>query len=67
MTIDNGSIVLLSGAGKTVRLPGHEITFVYRRLDGAYSLVEWLSAPGVPGTLLHIHRITDEAFYVLDG
>ncbi len=67
MTPDNGSVVFLPGAGKTVRLPGHEITFVHSRPDDAYSLVEWVSAPGVPGTPLHIHRVTDEAFYVLDG
>jgi hypothetical protein len=62
VAIDNGTSVLLPGAGKTVRLPGHEITFVHSRPDGAYSLVEWVSAPGVPGTPLHIHRVTDEAF-----
>ncbi len=67
MAIDNRSIVLLPGAGKTVRLPGNEITLVHSRPGGAYSLVEWVSAPGVPGTPLHIHRVTDEAFYVLDG
>lgn len=67
MALDEGSIVLLPGAGKSVRLPGQEITFVYRRPDGVYSLVEWVAAPGIPGTPLHVHRITDEAFYVLDG
>ncbi len=67
MAIGKGSIVLLPGEGKTIRLPGHEITFVHRRPDGAYSLVEWVAAPGVAGTPLHIHRMTDEAFYVLDG
>ena len=29
--------------------------------------MEWSSAPGVPGTPLHIHRATDESFYVLEG
>ncbi len=67
MAIDNGSIVLMPGAGKTVRLPGHGITFVHSRQGGAYSLVEWVSAPGVPGTPLHVHRATDESFYVLEG
>ena len=65
---DDGSVVLLPGEGKTVWLPGNEITFIYRGADGgAYSLIEWVAAPGVPGTPLHIHRITDEAFYVLEG
>ena len=67
MTMDKGSLVLLPGEGTTVRLPGNEITLMLGRPDGAYSLVEWVSAPGVPGTPLHIHRITDEAFYVLEG
>ena len=65
--MDKGSLVLLPGEGTTVRLPGNEITLMLGRPDGAYSLVEWVSAPGVPGTPLHIHRITDEAFYVLEG
>ncbi len=67
MTMDKGSLVLLPGEGTTVRLPGNEITLMLGRPDGAYSLVEWVSAPGVPGTPLHIHRMTDEAFYVLEG
>src|ERR671933_1429087 len=67
MQPDDGSIVLPPGKGETVRLPGHEITFLHRRPDSAYSLVEWGAAPGMPGTPLHIHRRTDEAFYVLEG
>ena len=64
---DGKGIVLLPGEGETVSLPGNKITVVHGEPDGAYSLVEWVSAPGVPGTPLHIHRITDEAFYVLEG
>ena len=65
---DDGSVVLPPSEGKTVRLPGNEITFLHRGADGgAYSLVEWIAAPRVPGTPLHIHRITDEGFYVLEG
>ncbi len=67
MAINGGGVVLLPGEGKTVSLPGNEITFVHGKPDGAYSLVEWVAAPSVPGTPLHIHRITDEAFYVLEG
>jgi quercetin dioxygenase-like cupin family protein len=64
---DGQGIVLLPGEGETVSLPGNEISFVHREPDGAYSLVEWVSAPGVPGTPLHIHEMTDEGFYVLEG
>ncbi len=69
MPKDDGGLVLPPGDGKTVRLPGNEITFLRRGATGgeAYSLVEWIASPGVPGTPLHIHRITDEAFYVVEG
>jgi quercetin dioxygenase-like cupin family protein len=40
---------------------------VRREPDGAYSLVEWVAAPGAPGTPLHTHAVTDEGFYVLEG
>ena len=67
MSNDNGSTILLPGEGKTAGLPGHEITFVHRDPGGAYSLIEWVAAPGVPGTPLHLHRATDETFYILEG
>ncbi len=67
MATDSQGIVLLPGGGETVSLPGNEIWFVHREPDGAYSLVEWVSAPGVPGTPLHIHEMTDEGFYILEG
>ena len=67
MAVDKGARVLLPGEGRTVRLPGHNITLVHGEPGGAYSLVEWASAPGVPGTPLHVHRATDESFYVLEG
>jgi mannose-6-phosphate isomerase-like protein (cupin superfamily) len=59
--------VLLPGEGQTVSLPGNEISFIRRNPDGAYSLVEWVAAPGAPGTPLHTHAVTDEGFYVLEG
>ena len=40
---------------------------IHGQPSGAYSVVEWASEPGIPGTPLHIHRETDEAFYVLEG
>jgi quercetin dioxygenase-like cupin family protein len=46
---------------------GNRVTFVYTEPDSAYSVVEWVAAPGAPGTPLHLHRATDEAFYVLEG
>ena len=37
------------------------VTFVYAEPESAYALVERVAAPGAPGTLLHLHRATDEA------
>jgi quercetin dioxygenase-like cupin family protein len=59
--------MLTPGEGKTVSFSGNRVTLVHGRPGGAYSLVEWVSEPGIPGTPLHIHRETDEAFYVLEG
>ena len=67
MPSNDKSILILPSGGKTVSLPGNEITIVHREADAAYSLVEWVAAPGVPGTPLHIHKVTDEGFYVLEG
>ena len=67
MTADDGSVMLTPGEGKTVSFSGNRVTLVHGRPGGAYSLVEWVSEPGIPGTPLHIHRETDEAFYVLEG
>ena len=60
-------IVLLQSEGLTVSLPGNEVRFVHGEADGAFSLVEWVAAPGFAGPPLHIHWVTDETFYVLDG
>ena len=67
MATEGEGTVLLPGEGATVSLPGNEISFLRRQPDGAYSLVEWLAAPGAPGTPLHTHAVTDEGFYVLEG
>ncbi len=68
MAAGDTSIVLLQGEGESVSLPGNEVRFVHAQSEGgAFSLVEWAAAPGFPGPPLHIHRVTDEAFYVLEG
>ena len=67
MATEGKGIVLPPGEGETVSLPGNEISFIHRNPDGAYSLVEWVAAPGAPGTPLHTHEVTDEGFYVLEG
>ncbi len=71
MAADEGATVIRPGRGKTVSFPGtfsgNVLTFVHGGPDDAYSLVEWDAAPGAPSTPLHLHRATDEAFYVLEG
>ena len=71
MTFDDGATVLPSGEGKTVSFSGtfsgNRMTFVYREPDATYSIVEWAAAPSAPGTPLHLHRETNEGFYVLEG
>jgi mannose-6-phosphate isomerase-like protein (cupin superfamily) len=69
-TFADGADVLHAGEGKSVSFSGtfsgNRVTFVHRRAGSAYSVVEWAAAPGAPGTP-HLHRATDEAFYVLEG
>ena len=48
-------------------MPGNKLSFVHREPDSAYSIVEWTSEPAAPGSSVHVHRVTDEAFYVLEG
>ena len=67
MATDGKGIVLLPGEGEPVSMPGNKMTFVHGEPDSAFSMVEWVAEPGVPGSSLHIHRVTDEAFYVLEG
>ena len=59
--------MLSAGEGKTVSFSGNRVRSIHGQPGGAYSAVEWASEPGIPGTPLHVHRETDEAFYVLEG
>jgi quercetin dioxygenase-like cupin family protein len=67
MATDGKGDVLLPGERETISMPGNKMSFVHREPDSAYSIVEWASEPGGPGSSVHIHRMTDEAFYVLEG
>jgi quercetin dioxygenase-like cupin family protein len=67
MAAEDGSVMLTPGEGKTVSFSGNHVRLVHGQPDGSYSVVEWVSEPYVPGTPLHVHRVTDEAFYVLEG
>ena len=70
-TTDEGypmeSTALQRGEGKTVALGGHTVRFLQRASGSGYALVEWMAPPAIPGPPLHVHRLTDEGFYVLEG
>jgi quercetin dioxygenase-like cupin family protein len=59
--------MLLPGERETISMPGNKMSFVHREPDSAYFMVEWASELGAPGSSVHIHRTTNEAFYVLEG
>jgi mannose-6-phosphate isomerase-like protein (cupin superfamily) len=59
---------LLPTEGKSIALQGgHTIRFLHRATTSGSSLIEWMAPPRIPGPPLHIHRATDEGFYVLEG
>jgi mannose-6-phosphate isomerase-like protein (cupin superfamily) len=61
-------IALAPSAGSSVELPnGHHIRFLQVTAGAAFSVLEWTAAPGMAGSAVHVHRRTDEAFYVVDG
>ena len=67
MANDGKGTMLLPGERETISMPGNKLSFVHREPDSAYSMVEWAAEPGAPGSSAHIHRLTDGAFYVLEG
>jgi mannose-6-phosphate isomerase-like protein (cupin superfamily) len=50
-----------------VGLLGSEITVLHAEAGAAYSLLRWRTPAGAPSPPLHLHRRTDEGFYVLQG
>lgn len=58
---------LAPAAGKMLPVGPHQVRVVYREAGSPYSLIEWIAPPAVPGPPLHVHRVTDEGFYVVEG
>jgi quercetin dioxygenase-like cupin family protein len=61
------AIIRRPGEGKCVRLAGHPMAFLVTGGDTKHtSMFEWTIPPGF-STGLHVHRVQEETFYVLDG
>lgn len=61
------AIIRRPGEGKSVRLAGHPMTFLVTGNDTRHtSMFDWTIPPGF-STGLHVHRVQEETFYVLEG
>jgi mannose-6-phosphate isomerase-like protein (cupin superfamily) len=67
MSFNNPGVTLGPGEGRTIKVPGHPMTFKASKehTGGAYSLQE-VTVVG-EGPPQHIHKAEEEAFYVLEG
>jgi quercetin dioxygenase-like cupin family protein len=60
-------IIRRPNEGKAVKLAGQPMTFLVTGEDTRHtSMFEWTIAPGF-STGLHVHRVQEETFYVLEG
>jgi quercetin dioxygenase-like cupin family protein len=60
-------IVRMPGEGKKVQLAGHPLAFLVTGDDTRHtSMFEWTIPAGF-STGLHVHRVQEETFYVLEG
>jgi quercetin dioxygenase-like cupin family protein len=61
------AIVRMPGEGRQVQLAGHPMAFLVTGTDTRHtSMFEWTIPPGF-ATGLHVHRVQEETFYVLEG
>jgi quercetin dioxygenase-like cupin family protein len=61
------AIIRRPGGGKSVRLAGYPMAFLVTGDDTKHtSMFEWTIPPGF-STGLHVHRVQEETFYVLEG
>lgn len=61
------AIIRRPGEGKSIRLAGHPMTFLVTGNDTRHtSMFEWTIPAGF-STGLHVHRVQEETFYVLEG
>lgn len=61
------AIIRRPGEGKSIRLAGHPMVFLVTGNDTRHtSMFEWTIPAGF-STGLHVHRVQEETFYVLEG
>lgn len=61
------AIIRMPGEGKQVQLAGYPMAFlVTGEATRHTSMFEWTMPPGF-STGLHVHRVQEETFYVLEG
>ncbi|MCA1469792.1 cupin domain-containing protein [Bradyrhizobium sp. IC3195] len=61
------AIIRRPGEGKSVKLAGHPMAFLVTANDTRHtSMFKWTIPPGF-FTGLHVHRVQEETFYVLEG
>ena len=60
---------LHAGEGKQLSLLGSTITIKSRKeeTEGRFSLIDYRAPAHWPGPAPHVHKETDEAFYILEG
>ena len=58
-----------AGEGKSLQIMGNrvDIKAASEDTEDAFAVLEYRMAPQTPGPPPHLHRRTDEAFYVLEG
>jgi len=61
------AVIRMPGEGKEVTLAGKPMTFLVTGEDTNHtSMFDWTLPPGL-STGLHVHRVQEETFYVLEG
>ena len=61
------AVIRMPGEGKKVTLHGEPMTFLVTGEDTNHtSMFDWTLPPGL-STGLHVHRVQEETFYVLEG
>jgi quercetin dioxygenase-like cupin family protein len=61
------AVIRMPGEGKQVILAGQPLAFLVTEADSKYNSMFELTMPAALSTGLHIHRVQEETFYMLEG